>query len=55
MPKLLIVALALGAFAMTGLAIPAEAEFGPCIGDPKDNLPCFMTPQRPQPSKVRVR
>jgi hypothetical protein len=46
MLKLLTIALALGAFAMTGVATQADAQFRPCIkNNPKDNLPCPMAEQ----------
>jgi len=53
MLKLLIVALALGTFAVSGVAIEAEARSRPCIKAPKDNLPCSMTYQSPEPVKLR--
>jgi hypothetical protein len=55
MLKLLTIALALGAFAMTGVATQAEAQNRPCIGNPKDNLPCPMTAQRTEQSRFRNR
>ncbi len=55
MLKLFIVALTLGAFAMTGLATEAEAQSRPCIKAPKDNLPCPMTYQRPELVNLRNR
>jgi hypothetical protein len=56
MLKILTIALALGAVATAGVATQAEAQFGLCIkNNPKDNLPCTMTPQRPQQVKARSR
>lgn len=56
MLKLLTIALALGAFALTGVATPAEAQFRPCIkNNPKDNLPCPMTAERAEQVKLRSR
>jgi hypothetical protein len=53
--RILFIALALGAFAMTDMTTPADAQHWSCARAPKDNLRCLMTPQRPQPSKVRIR
>jgi hypothetical protein len=56
MPKLLTIALALGAFAMTGVATQAEAQFKPCIKiNAKDNLPCPMTADRTEQVKFGSR
>lgn len=56
MLKLLTIALALGAFAMTGAATQAEAQFRPCIkNNPKDNLPCLMTAEGTGQTKLRSR
>jgi hypothetical protein len=55
MLKLFIVALTLGAFAMTGMPSEAEAQSRPCIKAPKDNLPCPMTHQRPEQVNLRSR
>ena len=40
MLKSFIVALAIGVFAVTGVATTADAQSRPCIKAPKDNLPC---------------
>jgi hypothetical protein len=55
MLKLFVVALTLGAFAVTSQATEAEAQGRPCIKGPKDNLPCPMTYQRPELVKLRSR
>ena len=56
MLKILTIALALGAIATAGVATQANAQFGLCIKyNPKDNLPCTMTPQGPQQVKLRSR
>jgi hypothetical protein len=48
MLKTLIVALAVGAFAMTGIAGQAQAQYRPCSNAPKNYTPCPLTPQGPQ-------
>ncbi len=55
MTKFLMIALSLGAFAIAGMAIQAEAEAEarPCVKGPKNHLPCPVTLQRPQPDKTR--
>jgi hypothetical protein len=53
MMKFLMIALSLGAFAIAGMAIQAEAEARPCVKGPKDHLPCPVTLQRPQHDKTR--
>ena len=53
MLKSFIVALTIGAFAVTGAAAPADARSRPCIKAPKDNLPCPMTHQRPEQVNFR--
>ena len=55
-PKLLTIALPLGAIAMTGVATQAEAQFKPCIKiNAKDNLPCPMTADRTEQVKFGSR
>jgi hypothetical protein len=53
MLKSLIFTVALGAFAMAGIASPAQAESKPCLKSPKDSVPCFATPQRSQLAQPR--
>jgi hypothetical protein len=54
MLKLLTIALALGALAVTGVATQAEAQFRPCIKtNPKDSLPCPMTAERTEQVRSR--
>jgi hypothetical protein len=54
MLKLATIALALCAFAVTGVATQAEAQNGPCIkNNPKDNLPCLMTAERTEQVRSR--
>jgi hypothetical protein len=53
MLKSLITALALGAFALTGVAGQAQAQYKPpyrppCSNAPKNYIPCPLTPQGPQ-------
>jgi hypothetical protein len=49
MLKSLITALAVGAFAMTGIAVQAQAQYRPqCSNAPKNYIPCPLTPQGPQ-------
>jgi hypothetical protein len=55
MLKSLIVALTIGAFAVIGVAAPADANYRPCIKAPKDNTPCPMTYQRPEQVTLRSR
>jgi hypothetical protein len=51
MLKSLIVTFALGAFAMSGSASQAQAEFKPCVNSTKDSVPCFATSQKLQLAK----
>ena len=56
MLKFIITSLALAVFAVTFIAVEAQAEFRPCIKAPKDYLPCPMASQRqPQLAKIRTR
>ena len=55
MLKFLITSLALAVFAMTFIAVEAQAEFRPCVKAPKDYLPCPMTVERAQHPKARTR
>ncbi len=49
MLKSLITALALGAFAMTGIVGQAQAQYRPgCSNAPKNYIPCPLKPQGPQ-------
>jgi hypothetical protein len=53
MIKLLITALFLGTFAMTGVSGSALAGYRPCTNAPKVSIPCPVNPQVPLPSKPK--
>jgi hypothetical protein len=41
-------AFVVGAFAMTGIAAQAQAQYRPCTNAPKNYIPCPPKPQGPQ-------
>jgi hypothetical protein len=53
MLKSLIIALSLGAFAVTGTTGQVQAQNGLCTNAPKNYVPCPLTPSGPLMPKLR--